>query len=82
MPSGHSFIAFAFYEILLSDFIGTGKKKFYLYLWFVVAIGVVISRMYLGAHSLDQVVYGSLIGMSYLIIYKFWVQKFLYQTLK
>ena len=74
MPSGHSFIAFAFYEILLSDFFGTGKKRVYLLIWVIIAVGVVISRMYLGAHSLDQVIYGSLIGMSYLLIYKYWLQ--------
>ena len=82
MPSGHSFISFAMYELILSDFIGTGKKKMYLYIWFIVAIGVVISRMYLGAHSLDQVVFGSLMGLSFLIIYKYWLQKIIYETLK
>lgn len=36
--------------------------------------------MYLGAHSFDQVVYGSLIGLSFLVIYRFWLQEFLYDT--
>ena len=79
-PSGHSFIAFAMYEPLLSDFVGTGKKKVFLIIWVVVAVLVIISRMYLGAHSLDQVVYGSLIGLSFLVIYRFWFQQFLYDT--
>lgn len=82
MPSGHSFIAFAMYELLLSDFVGTGRSRVYLYVWFFMAVGVVISRMYLGAHSLDQVVYGTLIGLAFLVIYKYWLQAFLYQTLK
>lgn len=68
------------YEPLLSDFIGTGKKKVFLAIWVVVAVLVIISRMYLGAHSLDQVVYGSLIGLSFLVIYRFWFQQFLYDT--
>lgn len=73
-PSGHSFIAFAMYEPLISDFVGTGKKKINLFIWAIIAVLVVISRMYLGAHSFDQVVYGSLIGMSFLVIYRFWLQ--------
>jgi membrane-associated phospholipid phosphatase len=73
-PSGHSFITFAMYEPLLSDFLGTGKKKVYLFVWAAIAVLVVISRMYLGAHSLDQVVFGSLIGLSFLVIYRFWLQ--------
>lgn len=79
-PSGHSFIAFAMYEPLLSDFLGTGKKKIFLFIWVVVAVLVIISRMYLGAHSIDQVVFGSLIGLSFLVIYRFWLQQFLYDT--
>jgi membrane-associated phospholipid phosphatase len=73
-PSGHSFIVFAMYEPLLSDFLGTGKRKVYIFIWAVIAILVVISRMYLGAHSLDQVVFGSLIGLSFLVMYRFWLQ--------
>jgi membrane-associated phospholipid phosphatase len=79
-PSGHSFIAFAMYEPLLSDFLGTGKQRLYLFVWGFIAVLVVISRMYLGAHSFDQVVYGSLIGLSFLVIYRFWLQEFLYDT--
>jgi membrane-associated phospholipid phosphatase len=73
-PSGHSFIVFAMYEPLLSDFLGTGRKKVFLLIWAIVAVLVVISRMYLGAHSFDQVVFGSLIGLSFLVIYRFWFQ--------
>lgn len=62
------------YEPLLSDFIGTGKKRILLFIWVVLAVGTAISRMYLGAHSFDQVIFGSLIGISWLIIYKFWLQ--------
>ena len=79
-PSGHSFIAFAMYEPFLSDFVGTGKQRLYLFIWGFIAVLVVISRMYLGAHSFDQVVYGSLIGLSFLVIYRFWLQEFLYDT--
>jgi membrane-associated phospholipid phosphatase len=68
------------YEPILSDFMGTGKKRAFLYIWVVVGVLVVISRMYLGAHSIDQVVFGSLIGLSFLVIYRFWLQQFLYDT--
>jgi membrane-associated phospholipid phosphatase len=81
-PSGHSFIAFSMYEPLLSDFIGTGKRKVFLFIWAVVGVLVMISRMFLGAHSLDQVVFGSLIGLSFLVIYRFWLQQFLYDTFR
>jgi membrane-associated phospholipid phosphatase len=73
-PSGHSFISFAMYEPLLSDFVGTGKKKVFIFIWVIIAILVVVSRMYLGAHSLDQVVYGSLMGLSFLVMYRYWLQ--------
>lgn len=79
-PSGHSFAFFAIYEPLISDFWGTGKNRILIWIWFVVGILMVISRMYLGAHSLDQVVYGSVIGLSFLIIYRYWLQSLLYRT--
>jgi hypothetical protein len=38
-----------------------------------------ISRMYVGAHSLDQIVFGGLLGLAFLIYYKFFLQELLYQ---
>ena len=69
------------FEPLISDFVGTGRKKIFLFVWAFLSIFVLISRMYLGAHSLDQIIYGGLIGLSYLVIYRFWLQNFLYETL-
>jgi membrane-associated phospholipid phosphatase len=73
-PSGHSFIVIALYEPLFSDFIGAGKKKFGLIIWTFVAALVMISRMYLGAHSLDQIVLGGLLGISFLAMYRLRLQ--------
>ena len=39
-----------------------------------------VSRMYLGAHSLDQIVFGGLLGLCFLIYYKFFLQELLYQA--
>lgn len=41
---------------------------------------VMISRMYLGAHSLDQIVFGGLLGLAFLVYYKFFLQELLYET--
>lgn len=40
-----------------------------------------ISRMYLGAHSLDQIVFGGLLGLSFLIIYKYKLRELLYEVI-
>ena len=40
-----------------------------------------MSRMYLGAHSLDQIVFGGMLGLCFLIYYKFFLQELLYKTI-
>lgn len=77
-PSGHSFIVILAYEPILSDFVGTGPKRVLLAVWLVISALVLISRMYLGAHSLDQIIFGCLLGFAFLIIYKFQFQRMLY----
>jgi membrane-associated phospholipid phosphatase len=37
----------------------------------VMAALVMLSRMYLGAHSADQIVFGGLLGLALLVIYKY-----------
>lgn len=36
--------------------------------------------MYLGAHSLDQIIFGSLLGLAFLIIYKYQFQQMMYNA--
>ena len=37
--------------------------------------------MYLGAHSLDQIVFGGMLGLCFLIYYKYFLQELLYYTI-
>ena len=45
-----------------------------------LSIMVMISRMYLGAHSLDQIVFGGMLGFAFLIYYKFFLQEVIYEA--
>jgi undecaprenyl-diphosphatase len=54
-PSGHSAVAFAF----LSFSLGSGYFLFY----YLAAIAVSSSRMYLGVHFLNDVVAGAVVGI-------------------
>jgi predicted neutral ceramidase superfamily lipid hydrolase len=49
-------------------------------IWAVFSALVLISRMYLGAHSLDQIIFGGLLGFAFLIIYKYQFQKMMYSA--
>lgn len=79
-PSGHSFIVVLGYEPILSDFVGTGPKKVLVGIWLILSALVLLSRMYLGAHSLDQIIFGALLGFAFLIIYKYQFQRMMYQA--
>jgi hypothetical protein len=69
------------YEPLISDVIGHGPKKIGIIIWLIVAGLVMMSRMYLGAHSLDQIVFGGMLGLSFLIYYKYFLQDLLFKTI-
>jgi membrane-associated phospholipid phosphatase len=79
-PSGHSFFIFAMYEPILSDILGTGKGV-QLVLLVLIAVAVMASRMYLGAHSLNEVIFGAVLGCVYLVIYHYKLQQFFYQVI-
>ena len=70
------------YEPLISDVIGTGPKKMLTAIWVILVALVMVSRMYLGAHSLDQVIFGGLVGLSCLIAYKVFLQKEIYRSIE
>jgi membrane-associated phospholipid phosphatase len=80
-PSGHSFIFVALYEPLFTDFIGAGTKKIAIIVWVIIVPLLMISRMYLGDHSLDQIIFGALLGITFLVIYRFKLQYILYNLL-
>ena len=77
-PSGHSLMSFYFYTslsyyICMLDTI----KKNYTYNIAVYSIGIIIasltafSRLVLGVHSIDQVLYGSLLGLWLFVIFAY-----------
>lgn len=66
------------YEPIISDCIGYGKHKVWTILLFVICIMVPISRMYLGVHSANQILFGLLLGQIFLILYKYFYQRYLY----
>ena len=74
-PSGHSFAIVALYEPILSDFIGLAGRRVVIGVWAVVAALVMVSRMYLGVHSLDHIVLGGLMGLCWLVLYRYWLQE-------
>ena len=80
-PSGHSFVVIVLYEPIISDVLGTGPKKVGIFVWLFLSALVMMSRMYLGAHSLDQIVFGGMLGLCFLVYYKFFLQELLYRTI-
>ena len=83
-PSGHSFSSSAIYLTLwhlITDLeIITNQsliKIMILILTILIIITVVMSRVFLGVHGINQIIYGSLlgIGLYYLIIYIFEIHK-------
>jgi membrane-associated phospholipid phosphatase len=79
-PSGHSWYAVLFYEPIISDFIGSrGKNKYVLVFVLMTGLFVPLSRLYLGSHSLNQVVYGLFNSLCFLVLYRYILQKSIYK---
>lgn len=77
-PSGHSFAVILLYEPIISDSIGYNKFRPWGYILVLLFVMIPISRMYLGVHSLNQILFGLSLGCVFLILYKFIYQKALY----
>ena len=67
------------YEPIVSDLFGYGKKYWVAFPLFVLAVMVPISRMYLGVHSLNQILFGLTLGFVSLVLFKFVYQKALFE---
>lgn len=77
-PSGHSWLVPLIYEPLITDITGPGFLQLG-YLFPLVAIVLVpISRMYLGAHSGNQVLMGLTFGLGMCVLYRYVFQRWLY----
>jgi membrane-associated phospholipid phosphatase len=68
-PSGHSWFAPIFGFAIVIDYWGTGRKYANIWISIAVVILVPISRMYLGAHSLNQVLQGLVLGLAMCLLY-------------
>lgn len=78
-PSGHSFAIIVLYEPIVSDAIGYGKYKFMAIFLLILWVLIPLSRTYLGTHSTDQLLYGFVLGLGFLVIYKYYFQKYFYE---
>ena len=67
-PSGHTEFAVFFYALLLIHF-NKARNLSWIVGGLITIILVMISRMYLGGHSLDQVVFGFIVAISLALIY-------------
>ena len=70
-PSGHSWYAVIFYEPLIIEYFGIGFKGSFLALPLLTILVVPFSRLYLGAHNVNQVVLGLLLGLSTLVAWRY-----------
>ena len=78
-PSGHSFAVIMLYEPIVSDTLGYGRYRQWTIPLFILGVMVPVSRMYLGVHSANQILFGLTLGFISLVLYKYIFQKALYQ---
>jgi len=70
-PSGHSWFAIVMVFAVGIEYLGLGRRLEYLGAGVALMIFVPISRMYLGAHSLNQVMQGLSLGLAMVVFFKF-----------
>ena len=76
-PSGHSWLSGTLYYLLTIEYLGSGPYHLYLSVPAILAVIVPLSRMYLGAHSANQVFQGIVNSFALLVIYRFGLHDFL-----
>lgn len=74
-PSGHSWFAVVFGFSVLIDYWGRGKNFSNIIISLLAVILMPLSRMYLGAHSLNQVLEGLSFGLAMCLLYIFGLKK-------
>jgi membrane-associated phospholipid phosphatase len=81
-PSGHSWFASIFGFGIVIDYWGIGHKYINIWISIIIVILVPISRMYLGAHSLNQVFQGLAIGLAMCLLYVLKIKNIISSLLK
>lgn len=76
-PSGHSWLSATLYYLLIIEYLGSGPFHLYLGVPVLLAFIVPLSRMYLGAHSANQVLQGVVNSFALLVVYRFGLHDFL-----
>jgi hypothetical protein len=76
-PSGHSWLSGVFYYLLILEYLGTGPYYLYMLIPLSTSFIVPLSRMYLGAHSANQVLQGVVNGFAMLVIYRYWLHDYI-----
>ena len=66
------------YEPIVANFTSLGPFRWALFVLLVFSTIIPISRLYLGVHSTDQILCGMVMSFSFLIIYRFKLQKALF----
>ena len=74
-PSGHSWFSAVIGFGILLEYNGAGKNFRNVWYSLLLTILVPISRMYLGAHSLNQVLEGLTLGLACCLLYPFFVKR-------
>lgn len=72
-PSGHSWLSGVFYYLLILEYLGAGPYHAFLLVPLATSLVVPLSRMYLGAHSANQVLQGVVNGAAMLVVYRYWL---------
>ena len=67
------------YEPIVSDTIGYGRYRQWTLPLLFLGVMVPVSRMYLGVHSANQILFGLTLGFIFLVLYKYVFQKALYE---
>jgi sphingosine-1-phosphate phosphatase 1 len=73
-PSGHAMLGLVLIEFIIHYFMGRFQKKIIIKVLLIVAgicleILVAFSRVYLGMHSINQVLFGIMLGVYFLVLY-------------
>lgn len=72
-------MALLIYEPVFTDYVGMGKGKFMFVVVMLFGALEPLSRMMVGSHSANEVIFGTTLGMAILVLYRFYLQEALYR---